>query len=166
MNYCSPCSCSSYSHTHFIRVCFHIWHRYGGEPLIKRSIVPEVLFRTAYTTVSSLYWIGQPVIPPYVSARVIGGRAPTAYLVKTPPLLCPFIVKSFYELSCVEEGPSVITSAMGGHPGTFMIGLFFITLSIETAVVGFGFAACTHPQLAQEPQVITNLLIEYSFTTL
>ena len=45
----------------------------------------------------------------------------------------------------------VITSAIGGQPGTLMIGLSVITLWIGVACVGFGFAACTHPHDAQEP---------------
>lgn len=49
----------------------------------------------------------------------------------------------------------LITSAIGGQPGTLMIGLSVITLSIGTARVGFGLAACTQPQLAHEPQAIT-----------
>jgi hypothetical protein len=49
----------------------------------------------------------------------------------------------------------VITSAIGGQPGTLMIGLSVITLWIGTACVGFGFAACTQPHDAQEPHEIT-----------
>ena len=45
-----------------------------------------------------------------------------------------------------------MTSAIGGHPGTLMMGLLVITLSIGTAPVGFGLAACTHPQDAHVPQ--------------
>ncbi len=45
----------------------------------------------------------------------------------------------------------VITSAIGGQPGTLMIGLSVITLCTGVARVGFGFAACTQPHDAQEP---------------
>ena len=48
----------------------------------------------------------------------------------------------------------VITSAIGGQPGTLMMGLSKITLWIGVACVGFGLAACTQPQLAQEPQLM------------
>ncbi len=48
----------------------------------------------------------------------------------------------------------VITSAMGGQPGTLMMGLSWMTSWMGTARVGFGFAACTHPQLAHEPQAM------------
>ena len=51
----------------------------------------------------------------------------------------------------------LITSAIGGQPGTLMIGLPVMTLSIDTAWVGLGLAACTQPQLAHEPQAITAL---------
>jgi hypothetical protein len=52
---------------------------------------------------------------------------------------------------------ALITSAIGGQPGTLMIGLSVMTLSIGTAPVGFGFAAWTQPHEAQEPQAITAL---------
>ena len=51
----------------------------------------------------------------------------------------------------------VITSAIGGQPGTLMIGLSVITLWIGTAWVGFGLAAWTQPQLAHEPQEMIAL---------
>ena len=62
----------------------------------------------------------------------------------------------------------VITSAIGGQPGTLMIGLSRITLSIGTACVGLGLAACTQPQEAQAPQAITAMAspaISFSFST-
>ena len=52
---------------------------------------------------------------------------------------------------------AVITSAIGGQPGTLMMGLSVMTLWMGTACVGLGFAACTQPQLAQAPQAITAL---------
>src|SRR5512147_1901104 len=61
-----------------------------------------------------------------------------------------------------------ITSAIGGQPGTLMIGLSVMTLSIGTACVGLGLAACTQPQLAQEPQAMTaraSLATCLSFST-
>ena len=63
---------------------------------------------------------------------------------------------------------AVMTSAIGGQPGTLMIGLSVMTLLIGTAVVGFGLAACTQPQEAQEPQAITaaaSLATCLSFST-
>jgi hypothetical protein len=51
----------------------------------------------------------------------------------------------------------VITSAIGGQPGTLMMGLSVMTLSIGVAWVGLGLAACTQPQEAQEPQAMTAL---------
>jgi hypothetical protein len=39
----------------------------------------------------------------------------------------------------------VMTSAMGGQPGTLMIGLSVMTLCTGVACVGFGLAACTQP---------------------
>src|SRR5664279_497192 len=45
----------------------------------------------------------------------------------------------------------VITSAIGGHPGTLMIGLSKITLCTGVARVGLGFAACTQPHDAHDP---------------
>ncbi len=62
----------------------------------------------------------------------------------------------------------VMTSAIGGQPGTLMIGLSVMTLSIGTAWVGLGLAACTQPQEAQEPQAITAMAsaaISLSFST-
>jgi len=47
---------------------------------------------------------------------------------------------------------AVMTSGIGGQPGTLMIGLSWITLWIGTACVGFGRAAWTQPHEAQEPQ--------------
>ena len=54
---------------------------------------------------------------------------------------------------------AVITSAMGGQPGTLMIGLLAMpgTLCTGVARVGFGRAACTQPQEAQEPQEMMAL---------
>src|SRR5664279_2872386 len=46
----------------------------------------------------------------------------------------------------------VMTSAIGGQPGTLMIGLSVITLCTGVACVGFGFAACTQPHDAHDPQ--------------
>ena len=51
----------------------------------------------------------------------------------------------------------VITSAIGGQPGTLMIGLSVITLCTGVACVGFGLAACTQPHEAQEPQEMIAL---------
>ena len=51
----------------------------------------------------------------------------------------------------------VITSGIGGQPGTSTMGLSVMTSVIGTACVGLGFAACTQPQAAQEPQPITAL---------
>ena len=45
----------------------------------------------------------------------------------------------------------VITSGIGGQPGTLIIGLPDTTEDTETVFVGFGFAACIPPQEAQEP---------------
>ena len=39
---------------------------------------------------------------------------------------------------------ATITSAMGGHPGTLMTGLF-TSFWMAVAPVGLGFAACTQP---------------------
>ena len=50
-----------------------------------------------------------------------------------------------------------MTSAMGGQPGTLMTGLSVITLWMGVARVGFGFAACTQPQEAHEPQAMMAL---------
>src|SRR5512144_2397912 len=52
---------------------------------------------------------------------------------------------------------AVMTSGIGGQPGTLMIGLSVITLLIGTAVVGFGLAACTQPHDAHEPQAMIAL---------
>lgn len=49
---------------------------------------------------------------------------------------------------------ALMTSGIGGQPGTFTIGLSVITLSIGVAWVGLGRAACTQPQEAQVPQAI------------
>ena len=46
---------------------------------------------------------------------------------------------------------------MGGQPGTFTNGLSLISLCIGVAPVGFGFAFCTQPKEAQEPQAITAM---------
>src|SRR5579872_1660790 len=51
----------------------------------------------------------------------------------------------------------VITSAMGGQPGTLMIGLSVINWLIGLAPVGFGLAACTQPLEAQEPHATIAL---------
>ncbi len=48
----------------------------------------------------------------------------------------------------------VITSAMGGQPGTLIIGLSLIMASTGTEPVGLGCAACTPPQAEQLPKVI------------
>ncbi len=54
---------------------------------------------------------------------------------------------------------------MGGQPGTLMIGLSVMTLSIGTALVGLGLAACTHPHEAQEPHAMTAFAsLAYSFS--
>ena len=50
-----------------------------------------------------------------------------------------------------------MTSAIGGQPGTLTIGLSRMTLWIGVAWVGFGLAACTQPQEAQEPQAMIAL---------
>src|SRR5690242_16364927 len=50
-----------------------------------------------------------------------------------------------------------MTSAMGGQPGTLMIGLPVINWLIGLAPVGFGFAACTQPFDAHEPQATIAL---------
>ncbi|VEA17274.1 Uncharacterised protein [Salmonella enterica subsp. enterica] len=52
---------------------------------------------------------------------------------------------------------ALMTSGIGGHPGTFTIGLSVITLSIGVAWVGLGRAAWTQPQEAQFPQAIIAL---------
>ena len=52
---------------------------------------------------------------------------------------------------------ALMTSGIGGQPGTFTIGLSVITLSIGVAWVGLGRAACTQPQEAQVPQAIIAL---------
>jgi hypothetical protein len=44
-----------------------------------------------------------------------------------------------------------MTSAIGGQPGTFTMGLSWITLWIGTARVGLGRAAWMHPHDAHEP---------------
>jgi hypothetical protein len=51
----------------------------------------------------------------------------------------------------------VITSAMGGQPGTLMMGLSVMTLCTGVAWVGLGLAAWTQPQEAQEPQEMMAL---------
>jgi len=43
-----------------------------------------------------------------------------------------------------------MTSAIGGRPGTLMIGLSRMTWCTGVARVGFGRATCTQPQEAQE----------------
>ena len=50
----------------------------------------------------------------------------------------------------------VITSAIGGQPGTLMIGLSRTTLWIGVACVGLGRAACTQPHDAHEPQAMID----------
>ncbi len=54
---------------------------------------------------------------------------------------------------------AVMTSAIGGQPGTLMIGFGASpgTLWIGVAWVGFGRAAWTQPQEAQEPQEMIAL---------
>lgn len=52
---------------------------------------------------------------------------------------------------------AVITSAIGGQPGTLIKGLSVMTWCTGVARVGFGRAACTQPQEAQEPQEMTAL---------
>ena len=62
----------------------------------------------------------------------------------------------------------VMTSAIGGQPGTLMIGLLVMTLSIGVAWVGFGLAAWTQPQEAQAPQAMIAMAssaIHFSFST-
>ena len=51
----------------------------------------------------------------------------------------------------------VITSGIGGQPGTSTMGLSVMISVIGTACVGLGLAACTQPQAAQEPQPMTAL---------
>ena len=53
----------------------------------------------------------------------------------------------------------VITSGMGGQPGTSTTGLSVMTSVIGTDFVGLGLAACTQPQAAHEPQPITALAL-------
>jgi len=53
-----------------------------------------------------------------------------------------------------------MTSAMGGQPGTFTIGLSVMILWMGVAWVGFGLAAWTQPDEAQEPQAMTALAPE------
>src|SRR6201996_6495517 len=48
----------------------------------------------------------------------------------------------------------IITSAIGGHPGTLITG-WLTSLWIGVASVGFGLAACMHPFDAQLPHAIT-----------
>ena len=52
---------------------------------------------------------------------------------------------------------ALITSGIGGQPGTLIMGLSVMTLSIGVACVGLGRAACTQPQDAQVPQAIIAL---------
>ena len=62
----------------------------------------------------------------------------------------------------------VITSAIGGQPGTLMIGLSVMTLCTGVACVGFGFAAWTQPHDAQQPQetiAFASLATWRSFST-
>ena len=58
---------------------------------------------------------------------------------------------------------AVMTSGIGGQPGTLMIGLSRMTLWIGTACVGFGRAACTQPQDAQEPHEIIAMQLAAAF---
>src|SRR5579863_9570838 len=48
----------------------------------------------------------------------------------------------------------IMTSAMGGHPGTLITGLL-TSLWIGVAPVGLGLAACTQPLEAQLPHATT-----------
>ena len=51
----------------------------------------------------------------------------------------------------------VMTSAMGGQPGTLMIGLPVMSFLMGFAPVGLGLAACTQPLEAHEPHAMIVL---------
>ena len=60
---------------------------------------------------------------------------------------------------------AVMTSAIGGQPGTLMIGLSGRPGTLWTGVarVGFGRAAWTQPHEAQDPQEMMALALEAAY---
>src|SRR5581483_10831569 len=90
-----------------VRRSFNAGNDYVGQPLIERSVVPEIVFGTADARMAGLYWPASAAIPPHVGASIVSRRPAAAHFVQAPAFARSLVVPGFDKLACIEKGAAV-----------------------------------------------------------